>query len=230
MTQLPQALEAFAAEPPIQSLLFVVGSMAARASEICDVIGGLAENACKPVCVSWHVTPALGAGPPGRARHLRVSIPRAASARLQDGSSTPRWCTGPDRLRAWTLRHSIERLAPIGDAPAIVPEPTCHRILAAAGLAVAAGELVGDEAGALRAAEALGLPVVLKGITPRITHRANAGLVAVDLRSEDEVRVAHRRLHARAAQLGTSTVSSCRSSSHAARSSSSPRFGTPRSA
>ena len=121
--------------------------------------------------------------------------------------------------------------APIGDAPAIVPEPTCHRILAAAGLAVAAGELVGDEAGALRAAEALGLPVVLKGITPRITHRANAGLVAVDLRSEDEVRAAHRRLHARAAQLGAALDGVLvQKLEPRGTSSSSPRFGTPRSA
>jgi hypothetical protein len=44
-------------------------------------------------------------------------------------------------------------------------------------------------------------PVVLKGITPRITHRAKAGLVAIDLRSEADVRAGYRDLHARAAAL-----------------------------
>ena len=53
----------------------------------------------------------------------------------------------------------------------------------------------------MRAADAIGLPVVLKGVTPRITHRAKAGLIAVDLRSEAEVRAAFRHLGARAAEL-----------------------------
>ena len=94
MTQLPQALEAFAAEPPIQSLLFVVGSMAAKASEICDVIGGLAENACKPVCVSW---PSPPRSVPGRLAERGIyafSDPARGIRALADGSSTPRWCTG----------------------------------------------------------------------------------------------------------------------------------------
>jgi succinyl-CoA synthetase beta subunit len=84
---------------------------------------------------------------------------------------------------------------------AIIPEHVCHRILAAAGLGVAAGECVGDEEAALRVAGAIGLPVVLKGITRRITHRAKAGLVALDLRSEADVRAAFRSLSARAAEL-----------------------------
>jgi succinyl-CoA synthetase beta subunit len=61
--------------------------------------------------------------------------------------------------------------------------------------------LVEDEEGAVQVANAIGLPVVLKGITPRITHRAKAGLVALDLRSEADVRAAFRRLSARAAEL-----------------------------
>jgi len=85
--------------------------------------------------------------------------------------------------------------------PAIVPEHVCHRLLAAAGLGVAAGEFVEDEEAALQVANAIGLPVVLKGITPRITHRAKAGLVALDLRSEADVRAAFHRLSARAAEL-----------------------------
>ena len=44
---------------------------------------------------------------------------------------------------------------------------------------------------------------MLKGITPRVTHRAKAGLVALDLRSEADVRAAFRRLIARAAELST---------------------------
>ena len=84
----------------------------------------------------------------------------------------------------------------------VIPEHRCHAILRAAGLPAAAGELAGDEDAAVRAAEAVGLPVVLKGISPTVTHRAAAGLVAVDLRSADEVREAFRRLQARAGEIG----------------------------
>jgi acyl-CoA synthetase (NDP forming) len=87
------------------------------------------------------------------------------------------------------------------NSDAVVPEPQCHRILKAAGLPVAAGELANDAADAVRIAESIGLPVVLKGISPRVTHRAKAGLIAVDLRSADDVRGAFGRLSARAAEL-----------------------------
>jgi acetate---CoA ligase (ADP-forming) len=42
---------------------------------------------------------------------------------------------------------------------------------------------------------------VLKGISPAVTHRAAAGLVAVDLRSAGEVRETFRRLQARAGEI-----------------------------
>ncbi|HVF63382.1 MAG TPA: acetate--CoA ligase family protein [Casimicrobiaceae bacterium] len=203
MANLPQALDVFAAEPPIQSLLFVVGSMAAKASEICDVVGGLAERTHKPLCVSW---PSPPRAVPGRLAERGIyAFPdpargiRAVARWVEHGLAVGR--PSPER-NLNVAPFEWQAFVPIDDQPAIVSEPTCHRILTAAGLAVAAGELVGDEAGASRAADALGLPVVLKGITPRITHRANAGLIAIDLRSEDEVCAAYRRLHARAVQLG----------------------------
>ena len=58
-----------------------------------------------------------------------------------------------------------------------------------------------SEADAVRAAEAVGLPVALKGVSPAVTHRAAAGLLAVDLRTAEEVAAACRRLAARAREL-----------------------------
>jgi hypothetical protein len=84
---------------------------------------------------------------------------------------------------------------------AVVTEDRCHRLLAAAGLQVAAGALATDEASALHVAASIGYPVVLKGISGRVTHRAKSGLLAVDLRSEDELRGAFRRLVGRAEEL-----------------------------
>lgn len=89
----------------------------------------------------------------------------------------------------------------VDDTETVVPEYQGHRILKAAGLPVAAGELATDEANAVRIAKSIGLPVVLKGISTVVTHRAKAGLVAIDLRSEEDVRSAFRRLTARALAL-----------------------------
>jgi acetyltransferase len=202
MAQLPAALDIVAAETEIQSLLFVVGSMAAKAAEISEVICGLAARAEKPVCASWpsppRAVPALLAErgvysflDPGRGiRALSKLVEHGAAAR-RPARQTARAITAFD----WQSFVSVE------DTHAIVPEHVCHRILTAAGLAVAAGKLADNEAAAVRVANAIGLPVVLKGIASRITHRAKAGLVALDLRSEAEVGAAFRRLEARAAEL-----------------------------
>lgn len=202
MAQLPQALDIIADEPGIGSLLFIVGSMAAKAAEISDVICGLAERAQKPVCVSWpsppHAVPARLAER-GIYSFLDPARGIRALAKLvEHGAAMHR----PARPATTDIKaFDWAAFVPAQETHTVIPEHTCHRILAAAGLAVAAGEFVEDEAAAVRAADAIGLPVVLKGITPRITHRAKAGLVAVDLRSEAEVRAAYRRLVARAAKL-----------------------------
>ncbi len=202
LAQLPRALDILAAEPEINSLLFIVGSMAAKATEISDVICGLAEHAHKPVCVSWpsppHAVPARLAER-GIYSFLDPARGIRTLAKLAErGAAMHR----PARPAATAIKvFDWSAFVPIQEEQAVIPEHTCHRILAAAGLAVAAGEFVQDEAGAVRAANAIGLPVVLKGITPRITHRAKAGLIAVDLRSEAEVRAAFRRLGTRAAEL-----------------------------
>ena len=202
MAQLPQALDILAGEAEIQSLLFVVGSMAAKASEISDVVCELAERADKPVCVSW------------------PSPPRAVPARLADRGiysfldpargirALAKWVEHGANLRRPSSAATIQLakfdwqgFAPAEERHAVIPEPTCHRILAAAGLTVAAGELVGDEANAVRAADAVGRPVVLKGITPR--DHASRPIGSGHRRSALGGRRARRlsSAHARAAEL-----------------------------
>lgn len=204
MAHLPQALDIIAAERQIGSLHFIVGSLAAKAAEICDIICGLAERAEKPVCVSWPSPPR--AVPPLLAERGIYSFLdpvrgiRALSKLVQRGAATHR----PARPATTAVKpFDWSAFVSVQETPAIIAEHTCHRILSAAGLAVAAGEFVEDEAAAVRAAAAIGMPVVLKGITPRVTHRAKAGLVTIDLRSEADVRAAYHHLIARAAMLST---------------------------
>lgn len=202
LAQLPHALDIIALEPEIHSLLFIVGSLASKATEISDIICGLSSRSSKPVCVCW---PSPPRGVPARlAEHGIYSFLEAARgigsiARLAaHGAAAKRPAHAKEvGLTAfdWSAFVSVD------DTDAVVPEHQCHRILKAAGLPVAAGELAKDEANAVRIAESIGLPVVLKGISTEVTHRAKAGLLAVDLRSEAEVRSAFRRLAARALEL-----------------------------
>ena len=74
-----------------------------------------------------------------------------------------------------------------------------QRILRAYGLPLPKSVLARDADGAADAAAKIGFPVVLKVASPQITHKSDAGGVAVNLGSEDEVRVAFAR-----------TVDSCR--------------------
>lgn len=197
MANLPRALDEVLAEPSIHSLVFIAGSMAARAAEIAGVMTGLHERAAKPVCVSW---PSPPRGVTARlAERGIVSFDEAARgiralaklvARHANADRPPRPATRSIAAFDWSRFVDV--------AEGVVPEPVCHRILAAAGLPAAAGRLVGDKEAAVAAANALGLPVVLKGLSPGITHRAKAGLVAVDVRSADEVRAAFDKLAGRA--------------------------------
>ena len=50
-------------------------------------------------------------------------------------------------------------------------------------------------------AEAIGYPVAMKGISPKVTHRAVAGLVALDARSAEDVRREYCRLQTNAARI-----------------------------
>jgi acetate---CoA ligase (ADP-forming) len=203
MAQLPAALDVVAAEPQIGSVLFIAGSLAAKAPEICDVICGLADRAEKPVGVSWpsppRAVPVLLAERGIYAFLDPARAIRALSKLVEHGAAMRRPARPPASIAArafdWSAFASVE------ETPAVIAEHTCHRILSAAGLAVAASELVQDRAAAVRAAATIGMPVVLKGITPRVTHRAKAGLVAMDLRTEADVRAGFDHLLARAEAL-----------------------------
>lgn len=199
LAQLPRALDVIGAEPDIHSLLFIVGSLASKANEICDVIGGLAERSPKPVAACW---PSPPKGVPARLAERGIyTFLEAARAIAAIGRMRARGDAALRPARGVEKNFNFDWTGFVAGSDTIVSEPQCHRILKAAGLPVAAGELATDETSAVRIAQAIGLPVVLKGISAQVTHRAKAGLVAVDLRSADEVRDAFRRLTARAAEL-----------------------------
>lgn len=202
LARLAEALDVVAAEPEIHSLFFIVSSLAARAAEIADVISGYWERAPKPVCVNWPDAPKgaperlAGKGIytfPDHARGVRA-LHRLVRYRA-DLSRPPH--PEPVDLPAFDWSAFV----PQPGSQTIIPEHQCHRILEAGGLSVATGRVATSEGDAFRAAEVVGLPVALKALSRAVTHRAAAGLLAVDLRTSEEVLAAYRRIMARAREL-----------------------------
>lgn len=200
--QLPAALDVFAAAPQIHSVMVIVGSLASRAREITDVIHAFHDRLDKPVCVVWPSPPSGVVAEFARhgipafldpARGLRALGRLAEYHELALRPSRPAELAVP----SFDWRSRVPERGP----NAVITEDRCHAILAAAGLSVAPGRLTRTKDEATAAAAAVGFPVVLKAISPAVTHRAAAGLVAVDLRSAQEVALAFDELGARAAGM-----------------------------
>jgi acetate---CoA ligase (ADP-forming) len=203
LAQLPEALSVFAAEPTIDSLLFIAGGLASKGVEIADVMHDIWQRSPKPVTICWP-TPPKGIvqrlAERGVCTYLDPARAIRAMSRLAAHSAV---VARPVRRREPALT-SFDWPAQAANAKAgdVISEHDAHRILRAAGLSVAAGELAKSAADAVRAATAIGLPVAMKGISPKVTHRAAAGLLAVDLRNVEDVRDAAAQLFARAGELG----------------------------
>ncbi|MET7996051.1 acetate--CoA ligase family protein [Amycolatopsis sp. NPDC005232] len=96
----------------------------------------------------------------------------------------------------------VEATLPAASSGDVVAEHEVHRLLAEAGFDVLRGETAhsAEEAGAL--AEKLGFPVVLKALSPQITHRAAVGLVRLSVGDRATAEQTYRELAARTEALG----------------------------
>ena len=98
----------------------------------------------------------------------------------------------PARLRE--IGAAAGRVAGRPSADGWLAEHEAKHLLRAARLPVVEGRLVGDEDDAAAALAELGGPVALKLSGAGLLHKSELGGLALDLRSEDDVRTAHRRL------------------------------------
>jgi acyl-CoA synthetase (NDP forming) len=184
-------------------ILLQFGPMALRGMEVAEAVCDFRKRCAKTVCVAWALAPS---GVPERLRNEGLYVftePARAIATL--GKLVQRHAdasASTDNNVPAALDFDWSAHVQSARAGTVISEHECHRLLAAAGLAVAAGRLARSESEALEAAQAVKLPVAMKAISPALTHRAAAGLVALGLRSGDEVRDAFRRLCVTAERAG----------------------------
>ena len=197
-----EALDAIAADPGIHSILLQFGPMAQRGLEVAEAICDFRERTPKTVCIAWPLAPR---GIPDLLRRRGVYVfteyARAIAVLGQLARRRPA-AERFDEAAVSAVAFNWSQYVQEPTAGTVVSEADCHRILATAGLPVAAGTLVRSEAEAASAALAVGLPVAMKGISPAVTHRAAAGLVALGVASVDGAGETYRILSARAAAAG----------------------------
>lgn len=208
--RLPEAFATMADEPDCGAWLFMSSGFGSLAPQLVDMLCAARDRTSKPILVTWQSMPegiAELLAERGfyvfqdsvRAvrvlEHLvRLARALAEPARGALGSETS--TSAPPAAVSWPV--PTERTA----LPWVLSEPQVAALLAEAGLPVAPGRFVprGQDPGPW--AESLGFPVVLKGISDRVTHRHAAGLVALQLDSVDAVRKAVSRFQTIEAGLG----------------------------
>ena len=101
--------------------------------------------------------------------------------------------TPPSVAQAFVPDHAAARRvidAVLADGRELLNEPEAKTLLAAYGIPVVETQVVADEAAAGPAAAQIGFPVVLKILSPQISHKSDVGGVALDLETSQEVTLA----------------------------------------
>jgi acetyltransferase len=169
-------------------LLFMVSGMENWAAEIIDIVGEINGFSEKPVCVSWmlagDVTTASlrEKGMFAFVEHSRAAV---ALGRLAQNAHN----------RANVIAKSDMSLPSfdwpglVGELPdnGVISEHVVSGILRKAELPSAEGRIAADNTAVAGIVAELGFPLVAKGISPDVTHRAKAGFLKLGLETAADV-------------------------------------------
>jgi acetyltransferase len=207
-----QALDVVLADPGVDALLFMHAPTAVVPSQdIARAVLGRLQDAPRPAFTCW-----LGGAAVAPARALcreagiasydtpeqavraflhRVDFQRNQAALMQAPPSVP---PGP-RADTGVARALIDEA--LRDGQRLLSEPQAKALLAAYGIPVVDTRVVADEAQAVAAANAIGYPVVLKILSPQVSHKSDVGGVALSLKDGTQVVAAARAMAERLHQL-----------------------------
>ena len=112
-----------------------------------------------------------------------------------------RWAIGLKPVRAAAAQTQGRLADQLKGSPRTINEFDSKKLLAAYGIPITREHRVETLADAAKAAQALGYPVVLKAVSDAIAHKTELGVVAVNLKNEDDLANAFARLSARLGKL-----------------------------
>jgi acetate---CoA ligase (ADP-forming) len=159
--------------------------------------------ACADFGASGRPTIVIAINPAVEAVFRGVGLPVFATE-VDAVAALAQWTAWHDRVTAAKTRPFVARSAADRGARPEAPdesealdEMASMAVLRAAGVPVVDERFCADVEAAVRAFEATGGPVVVKGCSARIAHKSDLGLVEVDLRTEEDVRQAYERVATR---------------------------------
>jgi acyl-CoA synthetase (NDP forming) len=177
-----------------------------RAEKYIQLVEGLiAAGARKPIAF---VTPTSHGQTP-YSRDLRVKAPHvsflqeankalraiASVARREELERLAHGAAAQDRAPSQAQRVAIARLRARATEQSIALNETDSKdVLRAYGISVPTEALVTSPAEAVKTADAIGYPVVLKAVAAELLHKSDAGAVALNLASGDDVAAAYDRI------------------------------------
>jgi acyl-CoA synthetase (NDP forming) len=197
--RLRRAIDLLAASPEIDSVLAAVVPTAV--GDLTSAVVG-ARVGDKPLAlVALHQTEAVSVRPGPNDGVPSYSAPEAAARALGRAWAYGQWRTRPagvvpdfddiDKAQAATI--TAEFLTAHPDGGWLPPDQTM-RLLTCYRLPLVDWRFAVSEDATADAAAELGGRVVLKADVPNVIHKSQAGAVELDLRGDDDVRRAHRRL------------------------------------
>ncbi len=192
---MPEALRVLAEAPGLDNWLFLAAGFGALAPALVEMYDSARLTSVKPMCLTWQAPPA-GITAELAARGIYTFNEHARAVRAighivrhaRDRGQPIR------KVEVSPVAFPWAEYMPPGDArPIVVSEHVVARVLEAAGLPWRAGVLARTTAAAERAAQDVGFPVAIKAISGAITHRAAAGLVALNVNDAASVASTDRR-------------------------------------
>jgi acetate---CoA ligase (ADP-forming) len=181
-------------------VILLIGSLAndATAAKRAEELAAIAGSTEQPILLSTYTTASPGAmarfaeagipcytSMPSCARAIHALVDYAAfQARRREPKAAPK--TPPD------LRDGVRRM--LLDAGAVLAEAQAKELLARYGIPRPAEALVNGAEAAVEAAARIGGPVALKVQSPDITHKTEAGGVALGIVGDIAVREAYERI------------------------------------
>ncbi|HKE10205.1 MAG TPA: acetate--CoA ligase family protein, partial [Myxococcota bacterium] len=199
-------------EPGIDSLLIVhTPPRVSQPEEVAAAIARAARGATRPIVASF-----LSTRPPPRALGDLLSakgspsripcfpFPEQAAHALARVAAYAEWRARPagrepvlPGIEPVAARRCVDAAVTVSPTGRWLPIEEAGRLLACYGVAVVPSVRVVSAEEAVSCAQKLGGRVVLKAGNPELVHKSNAGGVALDLATPDEVRGAFLALHAR---------------------------------
>jgi acetate---CoA ligase (ADP-forming) len=192
-----ECVEALLGAPEYGALVVPAVYSSEASTRFIPVYDELAGRYSKIICSAWQSEWRDGPGAKEREQARNIALfPTMSSCFAALAAANWRAALrvegrpAPRRLAPLAAKEAAARLIAAASSSAL-GEHDAKSALAAYGIPCVEEHLAIDRDGAIKAAEALGFPVVLKALSPDLPHKSEAGVIHLNLKNAAEIGAAH---------------------------------------